>query len=471
MSVVVATMFETWRQAAGIDRRQELLDEIASLDAVRAKAEAAMAERMLEFTDLRRREAERQENPTIREIEAGFATDELALATKQPTRTVQCRTIRYRRVRGRLPLAWESFTAGRVDGYRVSLIADALEKLIDCAAGSTGSRPISASKPSSCTSAATAALPEVPPPSSPERPGGTMDDVTSLVPHHHADRCPGVLRPWIADDGALVRLRLVGGALTTQALADLAIIASGHADGHLYLTKRANVQLRGIEHDDGCLSGDFVAAITKAGLLPSPTHELVRNIMVSPLSGRLGGQADLRPVARRLDELLCDDPAFAGLSARFLFVLDDGRGDLVDRSLDVGVMAVDAGAAQIRVGSRHWGDVVELDAVPEVLLDLARRFLEVRSDGEATWHVDELPDAGADLLGIHHARDLRTQVASLPAPYGVLAQDDGRSLEHVAIPDGDLTHELATQVLARAGHDVIVTPWRSLLSPDLEHER
>ena len=296
-----------------------------------------------------------------------------------------------------------------------------------------------------------------------------MGRVTGSSPHHHADRCPGVLRPWIADDGALVRLRLVGGALSAQALADLAIIAGDHADGHLYLTKRANIQLRGIKHDDGCVPEEFVDAVKAAGLLPSPSHELVRNIMVSPLSGRIGGQADLRPVAQRLDEQLCDDPVFANLAGRFLFVLDDGRGDLVDRSLDLGVMAVDADAAQIRVGTQHWGEVVELDAVPTVLLDLARKFLDVNGDGEdALWHVDELPEGGADLLGLNHARDLRTQVASLPAPYGLIAQDDGRSVEHVAVPEGDLTHDLATQVLARAGREVVVTPWRSLLLPDQE---
>ena len=296
-----------------------------------------------------------------------------------------------------------------------------------------------------------------------------MGRVTGSSPHHHADRCPGVLRPWIADDGALIRIRLVGGAISSQALADLALIAGDHADGHLYLTKRANIQLRGLKHDDGCVPEEFVDAVKAAGLLPSPTHELVRNIMVSPLSGRIGGQADLRPVATLLDEKLCDDPAFANLAGRFLFVLDDGRGDLVDRSLDLGVMAVDAGAVQIRVGSQHWGDVVELDAVPDVLLDLARRFLDVCGEGDdALWHVDELPGGGSDLLGLNHARDLRTQVVSLPAPYDVIAQDDGRSLEHVEVPDGDLTHDLATQVLARAGRDVVVTPWRSLLLPDLE---
>ena len=116
--------------------------------------------------------------------------------------------------------------------------------------------------------------------------------------------------------------------MTPQMLTDLMKIAATWADGTVLLTKRANVQLRGIEHrelPDGtaCVPVDFVDAVTAAGFLPAPTHELIRNIMVSPLSGRLGGRADLFHVARQLDVLLCADPAFAGLSALFLFVLDD----------------------------------------------------------------------------------------------------------------------------------------------------
>ncbi len=287
----------------------------------------------------------------------------------------------------------------------------------------------------------------------------------------HADRCPGVLRPWLADDGAIVRLRLVGGQLTSQMLTDLMAISARWADGTVFLTKRANLQLRGIGHleqDDGsrCLPAEFVDAVSEAGFLPAPTHELVRNIMVSPLSGRVDGRADLFPVARQLDEALCADPLFAGLSARFLFVLDDGRGDLVDRTLDVGAMAVDAENAQIRIGSQGWGEVVELDAVPEILLDLAGRFVRARGEEpEAAWHVDELD---SPLVEIHHARDLRTQVASLRPPFGTVLQDDGRTAEVVDVPDGMLTHDLATRVLAQAGSDLIVTPWRSLVLPDLK---
>jgi precorrin-3B synthase len=290
-------------------------------------------------------------------------------------------------------------------------------------------------------------------------------DDDAVSDREHADRCPGVLRPWIADDGALVRLRLIGGQLTAQMLTDLMAISAEWADGTVLLTKRANVQLRGLGTSDGCVDPGFVDAITAAGFLPAPTHELIRNVMVSPLSGRLGGRADLFRLAHQLDEALCSDPTFAGLSARFLFVFDDGRGDLIDRTLDLGAMAVDSANAQIRIGSQGWGDVVELGAVPDVLLDLARRFVAARGNGaEAPWHVDELAEP---LVEMHHARDLRTQVTSLPLPTGKLTQDDGRTAELIDVPDGILTHDLSTQVLARAERDVIVTPWRSVLLPDL----
>ncbi|MFT4187210.1 MAG: nitrite reductase [Aeromicrobium sp.] len=283
-----------------------------------------------------------------------------------------------------------------------------------------------------------------------------------------ADRCPGVLRPWIADDGALVRLRLIGGTLPTRTLAGLLAISAEHADGDLWLTSRANVQLRGIAHENGCLDPRLVDAVAASGLLPSPAHELVRNVMVSPLSGRSGGRADLRPVARAYDDLLRADDRLAALSARFLVVLDDGRGDLIDRSLDLGAVAVDATHAQVRIGSHHWGEVVAADELAPALVALAHRFLLARGAGEsAAWHVDELPDQGSALAQPHHARDLRTHIAALPLPHGMIGQDDGRRAEHLAVPGGRLTPDLAATVLARADEEVVVTPWRSLILPDL----
>lgn len=283
------------------------------------------------------------------------------------------------------------------------------------------------------------------------------DDAVST--RTRADRCPGVLRPWIAEDGALVRLRLAGGPLRRlHALLDL---AERWGDGALHLTSRANVQLRGIDHADGCVPSDFVNAVQELGLLPAPSHELVRNIEVSPLSGRAGGRADVRPVAAELDQLLCAEPAFAALPGRFLFVLDDGRGDVAWRPLDLGLVALDAETVQLRLGAHHWGATVPLAAAAQHLAELAGRFLEVRGIGpEAAWHVDELDEP----LEPPEPRDTRTRVRAEPWAFGIIEQRDGRIARHVAVPDGRLTRELAADL----PEEVLVTPWRSIVVPDLE---
>jgi len=283
------------------------------------------------------------------------------------------------------------------------------------------------------------------------------------------DLCPGLLRPWIADDGALVRVRVPGGQLTTDALAALHAVATTHGDGTVHLTSRANLQVRGIAHDEGCLSDPVVDAVMATGLMPSASHERVRNVMASPLTGRVGGRADLRPVVQELDRLLCDDPALAALAGRFLFVLDDGRGDVAHRDLDLGLVAVSASEVQVRAGRDGWGPVTPIEQAARGLVDLARRFLDVAgAQADSPWHVDELPGAGRALIGATHARHGATRVSTDPPPLGRIAQDDGRFAWHLAVPDGRLDRRLADDVLAVGAPRLVVTPWRTLIVPDLE---
>lgn len=311
-----------------------------------------------------------------------------------------------------------------------------------------------------------------------------------------ADRCPGVLRPWLADDGALIRLRLVGGLVGASSLRGIAQVAGLFGDGNLHLTSRANLQIRGIAHSGGHLPPEVVEAVRATGLLPSPAHERARNILVSPLTGLAGGRADLRPAAAELDRLLCADPALAELPGRFLFCLDDGRGDVADRDLDLGLSALDASRVRLRVGTAHQGPVVPLAEAPAALISLAQRFLRVRGTGtSASWHVDELPETGRELLetaserprvtasGSERAdersetgradpegrssRDPRTPADTAAPPFGTIRQDDGRRAEHIAVPDGLLPAAEAVR-LASLGPRLIVTPWRSVVVPDLK---
>ncbi|MFL6155569.1 MAG: nitrite reductase [Marmoricola sp.] len=279
------------------------------------------------------------------------------------------------------------------------------------------------------------------------------------VPRSRGDLCPGVLRPWPADDGGLVRLRLIGGQVTTGRLAALAAVSAHFGDGDVHTTARANLQVRGLPVADGELPGDVVDALLATGLVPHPSHELVRNVMVSPLSGLTGGVADLRPVAAAYDELLCADPALASLPGRFLVVLDDGRGDVQGRTLDLGAMAVDETAAQLRAGSTGWGEVVRLTDVPGRLVELAHAFVDARGDGPtAPWHVDEL-----DVPLLDGDRDPRTLRNSGPLPYGPF----GGGL-HVEVPGGVLGPGLLGSFVDDEPEDrvLVVTGWNGIVTPD-----
>ena len=90
------------------------------------------------------------------------------------------------------------------------------------------------------------------------------------------DACPGALQVHQAADGALARIRLPGGMISPGQLTALADAATRFGSPAMELTSRGNIQIRGLT-DPGALA-DAVAA---AGLLPSPSHERVRNIVAS----------------------------------------------------------------------------------------------------------------------------------------------------------------------------------------------
>ncbi len=269
------------------------------------------------------------------------------------------------------------------------------------------------------------------------------------------DRCPGVVHPWPADDGGLVRIRVPGGRVPLAALRALAEVAQEHGDGRVRVTGRANLQVRAMPLTaDGLLEGAALAALEATGLLPSRTHDRVRNVLVSPQTGLAGGRADLRPVLAALDALLLADPALAGLPGRFLFTLDDGRGDLADKHLDLGLVALDDTTAQLRVGEQ-WGEVVALSEAPTALAALARAFLAARGTGpDAPWHVSELHRPLAPAA----AAAPGAPVATGPLPLGPVA--GGR---HVAVPDDGLD---LTTIAAWTAPTVIVTPWHGVLIPE-----
>lgn len=253
----------------------------------------------------------------------------------------------------------------------------------------------------------------------------------------------------------LVRLRLIGGRVSSASLGALVEVAEQYGDARVHVTSRANLQLRALPGADGALLPEVLAAIEATGLLPTRTHELARNVMVSPQTGLAGGVVDLRPVAADLDARLCADPDVATLPGRFLFVLDDGRGDLVGRGCDLGLVVLDAEWAQLRVGD-GLGAVVPIDTVAQRVAALAHEFAVRRGAGPtAPWHVVELAEA----LVRPEDPDPRLPEAAPPLPFG-----DVPGGRHVEVARAGLTR-VAVAALTADAKEVVVTPWRGVLVP------
>jgi precorrin-3B synthase len=282
-------------------------------------------------------------------------------------------------------------------------------------------------------------------------------DIASVVRGDRDDRCPGVLRLIDAQDGRLARVRLPGGLVSAAALTALAEAAVRLGDGRLELTSRGNVQLRGLAED---ATDELIARLTDAGLQPSPSHELVRNIVASPLAG-IDNNADLTGPVRTLDGLLCADPRLAQLPGRFLFGLDDGRGDVAASGPDL-LAVVTGTAADVE------GLAVTVADMASTLIRAAHAFLDEReAQASRAWHVAELRDGRARVrarLGVEPSRRgepaRRAATSTLP-PIGRI----GAALV-VAPPLGRLTADQAAWLASNAGgHELRITPGRRVVLP------
>jgi precorrin-3B synthase len=319
---------------------------------------------------------------------------------------------------------------------------------------------------------------------------------TSVASRPGDDRCPGVLRLAEAADGLLARIRLPGGLIRGERLRALARLASELGDGRVELTSRGNVQLRGL---DAAAARPLTGELIQAGLLPSLSHDRVRNVLASPLAG-LDRGTDLTSIVRALDVALCARPGLAQLSGRFLFAVDDGRGDVAGLGADVVATVGTDGAAvnglcvrqpdvPTATGAASVPDRLRDDIVT-AMLACAEAFLDLRAAHTGTaWRMADLPDgpgrvraAVSARLGLPEDRAKPAPVA-VTRPVGLITRQSGRagreSAESVRddaglsvvllAPLGRLTAAQLTWVAGQLGdRDARITPWRSVVLPRLD---
>ncbi len=294
--------------------------------------------------------------------------------------------------------------------------------------------------------------------------------------------CPGALRPMDSGDGLVVRVRPRAGAFSLAEWALLAGAAAEFGNSHLDLTRRANVQIRGVTSETLPL---LQARLDAADLIDdSAAAEAVRNIMLSPLTGLDVAEAvDLRPAALALADALARAPDLHLLAAKFGFVLDGGgTASMQNDRADIRLLALDAVTLAVGFDTSDetvWVGYGPVDRAVEYAVRLAQLFqCHGSPDGSPTeaGRVRHLADNRRRALVTAAARCL----APLPAgftglradvlrPIGLIAGTGAAWVAGVGVPFGQMTvAEMTTLIeaaVAARAVEMRLSPWRILYVP------
>ncbi|HET8938280.1 MAG TPA: precorrin-3B synthase [Polyangiales bacterium] len=182
--------------------------------------------------------------------------------------------------------------------------------------------------------------------------------------------CPGAFTPMLSGDGWLVRIRSGARALSSRELRELARLAHAYGNGTIELTRRANLQLRGLRLER---ISELQAELVALGLVDaSPVREGRPGLLVDPVAAI--EDVALSELALGLDEALAASVPVGKLSAKLGVVIDAGSGSVSAVDADIRVVASgDPEHMQIYVGT-YSGDQLlgacERAEAPAVVLAL-----------------------------------------------------------------------------------------------------
>jgi precorrin-3B synthase len=259
-------------------------------------------------------------------------------------------------------------------------------------------------------------------------------------------------------------------------LRTVANLSHNFADGTIEITSRANLQLRAIRNQD---LSHIVESISLAGLLPSPHHDRVRNIVTSPIAGLDGEELlDPRPLVRELDRQLRAEPIFANLHPKFSFAIYGGPSRFSRDLDDIAIEAVGIGLApqfHLSIGGLSSGLIVNRSDAVECMLATARMCIRLAHECSVPIRakaIMKIPDASrhiADAL----SRLLTPSPMAPPshtvneAPVGVYpTSQDGRVSIIPSVPLGRLNPEQArylADVSSEWEGDIRFAPWRGVV--------
>ncbi len=286
--------------------------------------------------------------------------------------------------------------------------------------------------------------------------------------------CPTLLSPMQSGDGWLARVKPSAASLSAGAARLIAAAARRHGNGHIDLTSRANLQVRGLSPRSTELFADTIIA---AGLASAnPSHEAIRNVMASPLGADDPTAAfDAHVLAREIEAMLAQEPALAALPDKFGILVDGGgvlpltgvTADIAVRAQGT-VLSVQLDRGELAASCSHTKLAETVRALALASLHLAwerreppRRMRALIDDvgEEAIFHAARLSPAAAP----QPSAPVPTAGGFIPFP-GTNQGAFGAGLPFGRI-EADTLVGLASLAERFADGTLRTTPWRALLLP------
>lgn len=261
--------------------------------------------------------------------------------------------------------------------------------------------------------------------------------------------CPGAWRPMATGDGLLVRVRPPLGRLTRARMLSLCEAAETWGSGLIELTRRANLQLRGVTEAGW---PELMAFLVEHGLAaPDAEGERRPALLLAP-DWREGDAT--HEAARLLERRLADWPA---LPDKWGLALDAGPAPVLrDVPADLRLERSREGGLLVRADGREWGTpVADVEAAVALMTRLAHWF--VHAGGLAAGRMRRLT---APLPAWAAATAARAE-SSGDTP--ILTPGPHPAGRVVGLPFGRATASALRAVLHDDITDIRVTPWRRLL--------
>jgi precorrin-3B synthase len=282
----------------------------------------------------------------------------------------------------------------------------------------------------------------------------------------------------LSGDGLIVRVRPQSATLGLDELAVLVDAAGLFGNGHIDLTRRANLQIRGVSE---ATLPQLHEVIARLGLLDdSPDGEAVRNVMINPLAGIDPAEVlDVRSIGGELARLLASEKSLWALPTKFGFIVDGGGLlDLAEQRGDVRLAAIaDGPNSAVAVGLEARGGVEWLGSIfpgaaAAAAIEIGLAFIGVASR-EKRQRMRDLSDEG--LASIRSAigprldalrENPRNADARLIKRAGLIELGAGRLAVGIAAPFGrveaDQFRMLADAMAAHGVKAIRLSPWRAL---------